>query len=138
MRPVLTHASLGWFPFVCNTATNHLEFLNRAACRVITGCLSSTPSSLLLPEAQLPPLNLTLEHQALSSFKRAPLFSRTCSSFERALSPPFLVPMVLECMSHAPNARHPISCPFPLVQLPPALQLKPLPSSKVSIGVLAI
>ena len=54
------------------------------------------------------------------------------------LSPPFLVPVVLECMSHAPNATHPISCPSPLVQLPPASQLKPLPSSKVSIGVLTI
>ena len=31
-----------------------------------------------------------------------------------------------------------ISNPFPLVQLPPASQLKPLPSSKISIGVLAI
>ena len=54
------------------------------------------------------------------------------------LSPPFLVPVVLECMSHAPNATHPIPCPSLLVQLPPASQLKPLPSSKVSIGVLAI
>ena len=70
-RPVLTYASPGWFPFLCNTATNHLEVLHRAACRVITGCLSSTPSSLLLLEAQLPPLKLTLEHQALSSLERA-------------------------------------------------------------------
>ena len=54
------------------------------------------------------------------------------------LSPPFLVLVVLECMSHAPNATHPIPCSFPLVQLPPASYLKPLPSSKVSIGVLAI
>ena len=68
---MLTYASPGWFPFLCNTATNHLEVLHRAACRVTTGCLSSTPSSLLLLEAQLPPLKLTLEHQALSSFERA-------------------------------------------------------------------
>ena len=54
------------------------------------------------------------------------------------LSPPFLVPVVLECMSHAPNATHPIPCPFLLVQLPPASQLKPLPSSKVSIAVQTI
>ena len=71
VRPVLTYASPGRFPFLCNTATNHLEVLHRAACRVITGCLSSTPSSLLLLEAQLPPLKLTLEHQTLYSFKRA-------------------------------------------------------------------
>ena len=48
VRPVLTYASPGWFPFLCNTATNHLEALHRAACRVITGCLSSTPYSLRL------------------------------------------------------------------------------------------
>ena len=71
VRSVLTYASPGWFPFLCNTATNHSEVLHRAACRVITGCLSSTPSSLLLLEAQLPPLKLTLEHLDLSSFKRA-------------------------------------------------------------------
>ena len=72
VRPVLTYASPGWFPFLCNTATTkHLEVLHRAACRVISGCLSSTPSSPLLLENQLPPLKLTLKHQALSSFKRA-------------------------------------------------------------------
>ena len=69
--PVLTYASPGWFPFLCDTATNHLEVLHRAACRVITGCLSSTPSSLLLIEAQLPPLKLNVEHQALSFFECA-------------------------------------------------------------------
>ena len=71
VRSVLTYASPGWFPFLCNTATNHLEVLHRAACRVITGCLFSAPSSLLLLEAQLPPLKLTLEHQTLYSFERA-------------------------------------------------------------------
>ena len=68
---MLTYASPGWFPFLCNTATNHVEVLHKAACRVITGCLSSTPSSLLHLEAQLPPLKLTLEHQTLYSFERA-------------------------------------------------------------------
>ena len=223
VRPMLTYASLGWFPFLCNTATNQLEVLHRAACRVVTGCLSSTPSSLLLLEAQLPPLKLALKHRALSSFERSlrlppdfsslcalatrnepcrlkkkPSWRSICSSATQSLSSPretlimcppfpswtathftvsplhsrmhkqqysptpvcfntdyppsplliskyglmvlslpFLVPVVLECMSHAPNATHPIPCPSPLVQLPPASQLKPLPSSKVSIGVLA-
>ena len=67
VRPVLTHASAGWFLFLCNTATNHLEMLHRAACRVITGCLSSTPSSkansrtsnpLLLQTCSAPPPRL--------------------------------------------------------------------------------
>ena len=222
MRPVLTYASPGWFPFLCNTAINHLEVLHRAACKVITGCLSSTPSSLLLLDAQLPPLKLTLEHLALSSFEHAlrlppdfsslyalatrnvpcrlknkPSWRSFCSSATQSLpSPcktlimcplfppwtathfnvsPFIpdctgnctarlqsasnrlsslppsdiqewidgsVPSLFSpggarCMSHAPNATHPIPCHFPLVQLPPASQMKHLPSSKVSIGVLA-
>ena len=216
VRPVLTYASPGWLPFLCNTATNHLEVLHRAACRVITGCLSSTPSSLLLLEAQLPPLKLILEHQTLYSFERAlrlpPDFSSlyalgiknvprrlkkkpswrsfcslatqplpspretliTCPPFspwstthftvspfipdctgsstarlqtassrlssippsDIQVSPPFLVLVTLECMQHAPNATHPIPYPFPPVQLPPASQLKPLPSSKVLLDVL--
>ena len=224
VRPVLTYASPGWFPFLCNTATNHLEVLHRAACRVITGCLSSTPSSLLLLEAQLPPLKLTLEHQTLYSFERAlrlppdfsslyalaiknvpcrlkkkPSWRSSCSSatlpllFPReslitcppfppwstthftvfpfipdctgsstarlqiassrlsslpppliskygltVLSPPFSVLLALESMLHAPNATHPIPYIFPLVQMPPASQPKPLPSSKVLLGELAI
>ena len=81
VRSVLTYASPGWFPFLCNTATNHLEVLHRAACRVITGCLFSTPSSLLLLEAQLPPLKLTLEHQTLYSFERALRLPPTSPAF---------------------------------------------------------
>ena len=81
VRPVLTYASPGWFPFLCNTATNHLEVLHRAACTVITGCLSFIPSSLLLLEAQLPPLKLTLEHQTLYSFERALRLPPDFSSF---------------------------------------------------------
>ena len=45
---------------------------SKSYTKLHTGCLSSTPSSLLLLEAQLPPLKLTVEHQALSFFKRAP------------------------------------------------------------------
>ena len=220
---MLTYASPGCFPFLCNTATNHLEVLHRAACRVITGYLSSIPSSLLLLEAQLPPLKLTLEYQLFPpsnvlcvspqtspismpwqqetcpvNYRRnpsgdhsvlrphnhshphvrlrscAPLFPHGLQptslfppSFPTAQAtiqpdssllqtdypssplliskyglmvvfPLFLVPVVMKCISHAPNATHPIPCPFLLVQLPPALQMKPLPSSKVSIGVLTI
>ena len=181
------------------------------------------PPSLLLLEAQLPPLKLTLEHQTLYSFERAlrlppdfsslyalaiknvpcrlkkkPSWRSLCSSATQPLpspreslitcppfppwstthftvcpficdctgsstarlqiassrqsslppliskygltdlSPPFLVLVALECMQHAPNATHPIPHPFPPVQLPPASQLKHLPSSKVLLGVLAI
>ena len=95
------------------------------------------PTSLFLPsfptaQAIVQPDFSLLQAEYLPS-------PRLISKYELMdLSPPFLVPVVLECMSHAPNATHPSPFPFPLVQLPPASQLKPLPSSKVSFGVLAI
>ena len=67
VQPVLTYASPRWLPFLCDTATNHL--LHRASCRGYYWV--PLFHSLLLFEAQLPPLKLTLEHQALSSFERA-------------------------------------------------------------------
>ena len=49
--------------------------------RLITGCPSFTPSSLLLLEAQLPPLKLTLEHQTLYSFEVLCAFPPTSPAF---------------------------------------------------------
>ena len=45
--------------------------MHRSSCRVITGCLSSTPIPLLHIGALLPPLRVTLTHQPLSFFERA-------------------------------------------------------------------
>ena len=45
--------------------------MHRSSCRVITGCLLSTPNPLLHIEALLPPLRVTLTHQSLSFFERA-------------------------------------------------------------------
>ena len=45
--------------------------MHRSSCRVITGCLSSTPIPLLHIESLLPPLRVTLTHQSLSFFERA-------------------------------------------------------------------
>ena len=48
-----------------------MERLHRGASRAITGCLSSTPIPLLLTEASLPPLRVTLTHFTLFSYERA-------------------------------------------------------------------
>ena len=48
-----------------------MERLHRAASRAITGCLSSSPIPLLLTEASLPPLRVTLTHFTLLSYERA-------------------------------------------------------------------
>ena len=39
LRPLLTYASPGWFPFLSVTNITKLERLHRAASRAITGCL---------------------------------------------------------------------------------------------------
>ena len=71
LRPLLTYASPGWFPFLSATNITKLERLHRAASRAITGFLSSSPIPLLLSEVSLPPLRVTLTHFALSSDERA-------------------------------------------------------------------
>ena len=71
LRPLLTYASPGWFPFLNVTNFTKLERLHRAASRAITGCLSSSSISLLLSEASLPPLRVTLTHFFLISYERA-------------------------------------------------------------------
>ena len=71
LRSLLTYASPGWFPFLSVTNFTKLERLHRAASRAITGCLSSSPTPLLLSEASLPPLRVTLTHFTLLSYERA-------------------------------------------------------------------
>ena len=69
LRPLLTFISLKWFPFLSATNITKLERLHRAASRAIAGCLSSSPVPLLLSEASLPPLRVTLTHFTLSSYE---------------------------------------------------------------------
>ena len=71
LRSLLTYASPGWFPFLSATNLTNLERLHRAASRTITGYLSSSPIPLLLSEASLPPLQVTLTHFTLFSYERA-------------------------------------------------------------------
>ena len=51
------------------TDITSVERMHRSSCRVITGCLSSTPIPLLYLEALLPPLCITFTHQSLSFFE---------------------------------------------------------------------
>ena len=71
LRSLLTYASPGWFLFLSVTNTTKLERLYQAATRAISSCLSSLPIPLLLSEASLPPLRVTLTHFTLSSYERA-------------------------------------------------------------------
>ena len=71
LRSFLTYGSPRWLPFLSATNLTKLERLHRAASRAITGCLSSSPIPLLLSEASLPPLRVTLTHFTLFSYERA-------------------------------------------------------------------
>ena len=71
LRPLLTYASPRWFPFLRVTNFTKLEQLHRAASRPITGFLSSSPIPLLLFEASLPPLRVTLIHFTLLFYEQA-------------------------------------------------------------------
>ena len=71
LRPLLTYASPGWFPFLGVSNVKQLERLHNSACRVISGCLSSSPIPLLLLEASQPPIKTTLVYQSLYFYERA-------------------------------------------------------------------
>ena len=71
LRPLLTYTSPGRFPFLSATNLTKLERLHQAASRAITGCLSSSPIPLVLIEASLPPLGVTLTHFTLLSYEQA-------------------------------------------------------------------
>ena len=71
LRPHLTYATPGWFPFLSITNITKLERLHRVASRAITDLLPSSPIPLLLTETSLPPLRVTLTHFTLFSYERA-------------------------------------------------------------------
>ena len=71
LRFLLTYASPRRFPFLSVTKLTRLERPHRAASRAITDCLSFSPIPLLLSEAPLPPLRVTLTHFILSTYERA-------------------------------------------------------------------
>ena len=71
LRPLLTYASPGWFPFLSITNVTKLERLHRAASCAITGCLSSSRIPLLLSEASLLPLRVSRTHFTLLSYEQA-------------------------------------------------------------------
>ena len=64
--PLLTYASLGWFPFLSISIINKLECLHQAANHTITSCLSSSLIPVLHSEASLPSLRVTLTHFTVS------------------------------------------------------------------------
>ena len=59
------------FSFLSATNFTKLECHHQVTSHAITGCLSSSPIPLLLSEASLPPLRVTLTHFTIFSYERA-------------------------------------------------------------------
>ena len=71
LRPLLTYALPGWFPFLSATNVTKLDRLHQAPSHAISGCLSSSPIRPFFSEASLSPQRVTLTHFTLSSYERA-------------------------------------------------------------------
>ena len=109
LRPLLTYASPGWFPFLSTTNLTKLERLHRATSRAITGCLLPSPIPLLLAKASLPPLRVTLTHFTLLSYER-PL--RLPTSFPiSGLARPGVKPRICRSSWRAFTSTHPLMLP---------------------------
>jgi len=61
---ILSYASPGWYLFLCDTLKKELEVYYRSACRVISGC------PVVVSRIAHPPLEITLNHQALAFCER--------------------------------------------------------------------
>ena len=55
IRACADYAAAGWMPGVASTTLEQLEVAQRQACRIITGCLRSTPAPALEREAEVMP-----------------------------------------------------------------------------------
>ena len=115
LRSLLTYTLPGWFPFLSATNFTKLERLHQAASCTITGCLLSSPISLLLSEA-LPPIRVTLTHFTLilcagssspnllfyiSSLARLGVKPRLCRSSWRAFASTHLLMLPSTCSREA-------------------------------------
>ena len=80
VRPVLTYASPGCSHSFSTPQPITWKSYTELHAGLLLGA-SLPPPSLLLLEAQLPPLKLTLEHQPLSSFERALRLPQTSPAF---------------------------------------------------------
>ena len=52
IHPVLTYVAPGWYPFSSKTNQDGGKVLQNTACRVISGCLSYTPTFFLQLESR--------------------------------------------------------------------------------------
>jgi len=69
-EPVAGYALGAWGPFISNSNMESLERKQREAARIITGCCRDTKSEHLLAEANLLPISLKVEQEAVLLYER--------------------------------------------------------------------
>ena len=70
IRACADYAAAGWMPGVAPANLEHLEVAQRQACRIITGCLRSTPAAALEREADLMPFAVRRRQLAAAAVQR--------------------------------------------------------------------
>ena len=70
IRACADYAAAGWMPGVAPANLEHLEVAQRQACRIITGCLRSTPAAALEREADLMPFAVRRKQLAAAAAER--------------------------------------------------------------------
>ena len=109
LRPLLTYASPGWFPFLSATNFTKLERPYQATSRAITGCLSFFPIASFVSEASSPPLRVTVTHFTLSLYERA--FCLRTSFPISGLARPGVKPRLCRWSWRAFASTHPLMLP---------------------------
>ena len=71
IRSLFLYCAPSWFPYCSKSVLSVLLRLHNFSCRIITGCLSSSPLPLLHLESKLPPLDISLIHTTLSFYDRS-------------------------------------------------------------------
>lgn len=86
VRPMVSYASVAWYRKTTQKTTiARLGSLQRTACVIVTGAMSTSPTAALEAMLNLPPLNLHLEKEARSSMLRI-LTARKGNWLSRALT----------------------------------------------------
>ena len=70
IRACADYPAAGWMPGVAPANLEHLEVAQRQACRIITGCLKSTPAAALEREADLMPFAVHRRQLAAAAVQR--------------------------------------------------------------------
>jgi hypothetical protein len=77
IRPVIDYASPAWSPLLPSHRLQPLIRIQSQCARIITGCLSSTPISLLNIELSIPSIVTRLQQLSVSYYARIPTLPHT-------------------------------------------------------------